>query len=118
LTITVVNLVAKFYAVAKILQIYCWGILIWSTLYIDAIGLEVITQKGCAPEKFPFCVHPQLRLLCPNFADRHCRKFATRKSITNTRDTVWYLHYVIKSWSQYQSSSLLTLYLTLWDLTR
>jgi len=34
LTIIVVNLVAKFYAVAKIPQIYCWGILIWATLYI------------------------------------------------------------------------------------
>jgi len=33
LTIIVVNLVAKFYAVAKISQIYCWGILIWATLY-------------------------------------------------------------------------------------
>jgi len=33
LTIVVVNLVAKFYAVAKISKIYCWGILIWATLY-------------------------------------------------------------------------------------
>jgi len=33
LTIFVVNLVAKFGAVAKISQIYCWGILIWATLY-------------------------------------------------------------------------------------
>ena len=32
LTITVVKLVVQFYAVAKILQIYCSGILIWATL--------------------------------------------------------------------------------------
>jgi len=35
LTIIVVNLVAKFYAVAKISQIYCWDILIWATLYVE-----------------------------------------------------------------------------------
>jgi len=37
LKIIVVNLVEKFYAVAKISQIYCWGILIWATLYISVI---------------------------------------------------------------------------------
>jgi len=40
LTIIVVNLVAKFYAVAKISQIYCWGILIWATLY-SSIGQNI-----------------------------------------------------------------------------
>jgi len=33
LTIIVVKLVVKLYVVAKIPQIYCWGILIWATLY-------------------------------------------------------------------------------------
>jgi len=40
LTIIVVNLIAKFYAVAKISQIYCWGILIWATLYIGSSVVE------------------------------------------------------------------------------
>jgi len=43
LTIIVVNLVAKFYAVAKISQIYCWGILIWATLYIVFIQIAVLS---------------------------------------------------------------------------
>jgi len=37
LTTIVVILVVKFYVIAKISQIYCWGILIWATLYIYSI---------------------------------------------------------------------------------
>jgi len=32
LKINVLKLVLKFYIIAKILQIYCWDILIWATL--------------------------------------------------------------------------------------
>jgi len=45
LTIIIVNLVAKFYAVAKISQIYCWGILIWATLYVSMYVLTMCTAS-------------------------------------------------------------------------
>ena len=38
MTIIVIKLVLKFYAVAKISHIYCWSVLIWATLYNQQIS--------------------------------------------------------------------------------
>jgi len=37
LTITAVKLVVQFHAVATILHVYCWCILIWRTVYMCKI---------------------------------------------------------------------------------